>query len=48
MRVDSRGDDTRERERWAVDAGHEKAAENDFVEGGVGAAWNIRYYVSDM
>lgn len=25
----------------AVDAGHEEAAENDFVEIGVGAAWNV-------
>ena len=32
------GDEARERERRAVDAGHEEAAEDDFVEGGVGAA----------
>ena len=37
--VDGHGDDAGEGDGGAVDAGHEEAAEDDFVEGGVGAAW---------
>jgi hypothetical protein len=33
-------DDTRKRHGWTVDAGHEKAAENDLIEVRIGSAYN--------
>lgn len=36
------GDDPGERHGGPVDAGHEEAAEDDLVEGGLGAAWFCR------
>ena len=32
------GDNSRDGDRWSVDAGHKKAAENDLVEGRLGPA----------
>lgn len=41
-RVGGVAGETGERDGWAVDAGHEKAAEDDAVEGAVGAACGLK------
>lgn len=40
--------DSRETDGRAIDAGHEEAAEDDFVEGGVGPAWSVKGFVSSL
>lgn len=35
------GDDARQRNRGAVDLGHEKASEDNLVKGSIGTAWQI-------
>ena len=37
------GDNARNGDRWSVDTGHKKAAEDDLVEGRLGPAWRKVY-----